>query len=456
MQSLFEMFTFLELIILALFIEGLVLVLIIKVGLYVARRMNWISQEKYMQKKLKHQTKNGLSRYKPAFYVAAIVMIPFFLGVTVNYNDDKTPYHWTNSTDDELSQSLHAEITQYIVDNDIPQLCIGIKQAHKEQSFCVSQLNENTLNADSVFEIGSISKTFTITAMLQILARHDIDLNSSIAPFLPDSLVAKNPALGAITWRQLATHTAGLSRMPMGANLNTLESLFDALTMNNNAAAFDDPYILSYLTDAKVDASDSTPPSYSNLGFGLLGYLLTVLEQQDYANIITNEVITPLSLARTAANNRQWQNRARGYGQFRTVGNYQVLGKAAYMSFSNMLAGAGAVNSSVNDMMQYLNSSIALYQTPIYQQKTHQIKFTERTNINLGWFVSNISHDINEKVVWHDGGTAGFRSYMGFIESGEAGVVILSSGTKRVDPLGTHLLKQLLNNDYAENPTLIL
>lgn len=453
MQAIFEIFTFLELVIIFLLIDGIILVALIKLGMLFAHKMQWMSKKKG-DKATSEQQKPRHFNYKPAMYLFLVFLIPFLLGITVQYRDNSEITVWISSPENDQAKELLTDVSKYVLENDIPQLCIGVIIKHQEYSTCTSQVVGNetlSITDNTIFEIGSISKTFTVDAMLSVLNRHSIDLNSTIAPYLPEEVVKANPEVGAITWSQLATHSSGLKKMPMAFNLETLQSVFAAITMGNNAAPFDEKYTWAYLGNPNMTNSTIKTPTYSNLAFGLLGYLVSEVDNQSYSVMLMNEVIDPLSMSQTSLNNSSIDNRAQGYGQFRSVGPFQIIGHSEYMTFSDTLAGAGAINSSVKDMLVYLRHSMSLLKTDVFKQKNHVKKFTERTDINLGWFISQFDHESHEKIIWHDGGTAGFRSYIGFSESNDFGVVVLSSGTKRVDPLGRNILQGLIKNSLRAN-----
>jgi CubicO group peptidase (beta-lactamase class C family) len=74
------------------------------------------------------------------------------------------------------------------------------------------------IDADTLFEIGSITKVFTSTLLAQIAAQGAIGLDTRLDEVMGAKHTWANPGVGAVTLRQLATHTSGLPRLPQDAN----------------------------------------------------------------------------------------------------------------------------------------------------------------------------------------------------------------------------------------------
>lgn len=108
------------------------------------------------------------------------------------------------------------------------------------------------------------------------------------------------------------------------------------------------------------------------------------------------------------------------------------------------LAGAGALRSSVNDLLIFITANLGLTETDLASAigQTHQIKATtDRFNLNiaLGWLIQK---DNDTQIMWHNGATGGYRTFIGFDKKRERGVVVLSNSTNNsIDSLGFYLLE---------------
>ena len=328
-------------------------------------------------------------------------------------------------------------------------MCIGIIQGQKRYSTCLSQISVDdlfVLNDAAIFEIGSLTKIFTYAAMVKVLDKHNIEINSAIGPFLPHDLSDKNQALAKITWQQLATHTSGLSRQPLGWNWATIHSQIEFLTFGDASVDFDTDHVIQYLASAQLN-EDKKQANYSNLAVGLLGLLLSDLEQKSYPQLIQDVVAAPLNMSSTLASTAIDADKAvDGYGQHRIIGNMVISVKSQRWSFSDAMAGAGAINSSLGDMMFFLNDRMHAYQQPVFNNKTHTALTSKQNMINLGWIVKILSPDQAQNIILHDGATGGFRSFMAFDESSEVGIVILVNGTRQVTTLGLDIIRQLVQS----------
>jgi hypothetical protein len=175
---------------------------------------------------------------------------------------------------------------------------------------------------------------------------------------------------------------------------------------------------------------------YSNYGAGLLGHLLTLKAGMNYETLVTKRICAPLKMTSTAVKlSPDMQARlAQGHNEvLRPASNWDIPA----------LAGAGALHSTANDMLLFVAANLGFTKsalTPV-MQKTHATQnSTGATNLEiaLGWHI--LKKDGSE-IVWHNGGTGGYRSFIGFDKSKGLGVVVLSNSTNDIDDIGRHLLK---------------
>ena len=112
----------------------------------------------------------------------------------------------------------------------------------------------------------------------------------------------------------------------------------------------------------------------------------------------------------------------------------------------NNLGGAGALRSTATDMLKYLQTNMHPEGQPIEHalRESHRELFQEdeRMAIGMNW-IRTQSERLQQPMIWHNGGTGGFRSFLGFTEQGGLGVLILSNSSEGVDDLAIELLRNL-------------
>jgi serine-type D-Ala-D-Ala carboxypeptidase/endopeptidase len=286
------------------------------------------------------------------------------------------------------------------------------------------------IDADTIFEIGSITKTFTGTILAQMVAKGEVALDGKIRQYAPPQYQFRDSrSAGDVTLLQLATHTSGLPRLPM--------SIAFATAM---ASDFDNPYknypleaMWKFIADEKIDTMKTYRSEYSNLGVGLLGDLLAHKAGLSYAALVKRQIIEPLGMADTAMGDAALSPKA---ASRLAIGHTDKLKATPYWTFGSM-GGAGGLRASTRDMARYIaaqkNGSLegaAAAQAP-------RVKVNDNMDVGLCWMTLRRHNDV---IVWHNGGTGGFRSFAGFSKKSGLGVVVLSNTAVSVDDIGVHLL----------------
>jgi len=267
---------------------------------------------------------------------------------------------------------------------------------------------------DSIFEIGSVTKTFTALALAQMVEQHAVTLDEPVRDLLPPG-VAPKPSGPEITLLDLATQHSGLPRLP------------DNLKPKSQA----DPYadytakdLYAFLKKRGVSKEAKPEYLYSNLGFGLLGQALADKAKHSYQELIRQQVTGPLGMNDTAVllSAAQQQRFIQGY-----TGSHD---KARPWTFDAM-AGAGALRSTADDLLTYcaaylhpdtasgagpaatLPAALRLGQQP-------QATGPGTQKIALAWMIRP-----EQDAYWHDGGTYGFSSMVMFEPKRDRALVVL-------------------------------
>jgi|GEM_PF-3105669 len=452
LDYIFDNFTTVEITFIALVLEVAFTLFLVGVWPYAVRLVRWGFRKTHPD-----SSNKGLSKVKKGlcyFYSATAVALFIGVGFSIHWQQDHTMKVWQQGNVVQIKLEIDQKLASVVQERDIRDLCFGLVKGNQTYSRCLSQSpSEDTfvLDDSAIFEIGSISKTFTYAAMIKVLNKHNVEINSPIGAFLPDDLATKNPSLATITWQQLATHTSGLTRMPFDWNWTSARSLLKSTTLGDGFKDFTSDYVLDFLAMTQLNEERGAHAEYSNLAVGLLGLLLSEMESKSYAQLIQELVVSPLNMTSTTAGFSHGSTRnVDAYGQYRRLGSIVIAAKSAPIELSDAMAGAGAVNSSLGDMMNYLNKSMQQYQMPIFQEAAYSAPIGQRSRVNLGWIVTPISEKNSDKIVFHDGATGGFRSYMGFDQSSQVGIVILANGTRSINALGKEMLKLLIESETSK------
>ena len=268
--------------------------------------------------------------------------------------------------------------------------------------------------ADAVFEIGSITKTFTGLLLADMAREGLVALDDPVAEYLP----VASPDVGRpITLEHLATHTSGLPRLPRG-------TLIAGYTRERK-----DPY-------AKVDLRTAIPATrpkrapggravYSNYGYGLLGYALAQRAGMSYGDLVRTRIAGPLGLTQTALDTPG------------LVQGHTRRGKPTPPWNLSDLAGAGGLRSTVDDLLDYLalhsRSDLPLAESARDTRRPRAKLAGAR--IGLGWLI------MPNGTVLHDGGTGGFRSFAATVPDTGHAVVVLANQARSAGRLGMKLLQ---------------
>jgi serine-type D-Ala-D-Ala carboxypeptidase/endopeptidase len=284
--------------------------------------------------------------------------------------------------------------------------------------------SEREVNGDTVFEIGSITKVFTALLLQDMVERGQMRLDDPVSKYLPPSVKMPSRNGKEISLRQLATHMSGLPRDANNAAPERLDNEWSDYTVER-LYAFLSGYTLTRDTGAEWE--------YSNLGFGLLGHVLALKAGTNYESLVEERICRPLGMdsTRITLTSELKTRLAKGHAAF-----YEP---APSMDFQTLL-GNGALRSTANDMLKFLSANLGLTRSSLTtpMEKTHEIQFENQA---LGWGSTG-------SVLWKNGGTYGYHSFVGFDKKQRRGVIVLSNTRDdELDEMGFLLLKSEWQSD---------
>ena len=299
----------------------------------------------------------------------------------------------------------------------------------------LAKADPRVVDGDTIFEIGSISKVFTSLVLADMVSRGEVALDDPAAKYLPEHVKMPERNGKSITLLDLSTHRSGL---PNVINLKPRGP-----TNPDAGYSVDDLY--QFLSHYELPRDPGSEFEYSNLGAGLLGHLLAYRAGWDFESMIRSRITEPLGIPDTGI------TLTSSMKQRMATGHNSILGPVANRD-SLTLAGAGALRSSANDMLTFLEAFLAYKQTPLapamkIMLEVRRAMGNTKFEIALGWAVFG-------EVAWHSGGTGGFRSFIGCDLKAGSGVIVLSNASTPggVDDIAFHLLNPKVPLANFEHP----
>jgi D-alanyl-D-alanine-carboxypeptidase/D-alanyl-D-alanine-endopeptidase len=303
-------------------------------------------------------------------------------------------------------------------------------------------LTYGTAKTDSVFEIGSVSKTFTGLILAQMVEQKRVKLDEPVRALLPPGTVSAPTSGAEITLLDLSAQRSGLPRMPDN---------FKPADEANPYADYDKKLLYAFIVSHGVAMPAKPEFSYSNLGVGLLGQALSERAGSKYEALLHREVTGPLGMRDTVV-------MLTPALRARVSPGHDGQHKPARAWDFDAVVGAGGIRSTAADMLTYLEAQLHPDHLPGATRATAEGKTLasaitashvpqgeagERMHIALDWLRVDESGSY-----WHNGATGGYSSFATFNPDKDYAVVVLSNtsiGGERsfADDLGAHVVQRL-------------
>ena len=295
----------------------------------------------------------------------------------------------------------------------------------------VSFVGNPSFSEETLFEFGSITKVFTAIALAQLADEGVLRMSDSINPYLPKDV--QDLKWETVTFEKLATHSAGLPRLPPNMNV-----LYILLHRKNPYVNFDKKMLYDAVEMVELEPVGEFN-EYSNFGFGLLGTLLADITGLAYGELVESRIFAPLDMRGATTVGWSSDNKATPLtadGTETSVWDWDAL------------AGVGAARGSLDDAMKFLKASMAACDetTPLAlancrAQQATEVRAAQYALQGLGWI--RLQSEAGD-IVWHNGGTGGFRSFLGFNVEKSVGIVLLTNvADADVTNLGLEFLASL-------------
>ncbi len=267
----------------------------------------------------------------------------------------------------------------------------------------VSRADTASPKADTIFEIGSITKVFTVLLAEEQVMAERLAWSDTLGMRLPDVDFASD-AVAGVTTGELAGHVSGLPRMP--DNMPMADPM-------NPYAGYDSALLQEFIGGYEAASLDKAF-AYSNLGMGLLGEIAASAAGLSYEEAMQRDVLSGYGMSDTSVTIRDPERLAQGYSGGADMPNWNGF---------DALAGAGAVLSTTEDMLRFVDANFDDDNAALETLRQNTLS----ADSAFGWIKE--THDDGDTIFWHNGGTGGYASFLGIRPETGTGVVILSAST---------------------------
>lgn len=292
----------------------------------------------------------------------------------------------------------------------------------------MAQDDPRPVNGDTVFEIQSVTKTFTTLLLADMVQRGEVGLDDPVARYLPAGVKVPERNGRQITLADLATHTSGLpSAIPNLKRRTDGQPGFEEYTA-------DDLY--AFLRAYTLTRDPGTSFEYTNLGMGLLGAALARRAGIDFAELMRIRILAPLGMTSSAVVPTEAM-------KMRLAGGHDAYLRRVRWPDTRTLEGSWGLRSTARDMLAYLAAELGYRDTPLKAAMALQLSVRRPASPGvqqaLGWEVRTVPG--GGEVVSKNGGDRGFGAFVAFDGGRRRGVVVLTNRDHTPnEDIGRHLI----------------
>ncbi|MFC1538918.1 serine hydrolase domain-containing protein [Candidatus Latescibacterota bacterium] len=345
-----------------------------------------------------------------------------------------------HENDNPLETKLDSVVNKYsmklLKDNSMAGLSLGIYNNGETFFYNYGSIEKDKQiipTQNTIYEIGSITKTFTGILLAHAVLENRINLNDDIRTYLKnyDNLQYDGIPIKVIN---LANHSSGLPEDLYPEEIQNIEnpSMFDIINVfeGDKGALF-----LRDLHKVKPDTALGSKIQYSNTGVIILGIILENVYGTSYSELIKEYFTRPLGMnnTETVYFESDTDNYTKGYdkkGNIMPHITFQIAGAA------------GGLKSTAYDMILYIKENIKEMDEAIKLSHESTISI-DGQEIGLGWQMCK--NTMGDKQLWHDGGEPGFSSYIAIIPEKNIGIICLTNQRGRQNQL-TNLSEKIIEN----------
>ena len=323
--------------------------------------------------------------------------------------------------------SLKSIIKQEVANKRCKSIIVGIVDTNGRQIFAegIKSDSDPTLpDGNTIYEIGSITKIFTSLMLADMSLKHQLDLNDPISKFLPKNV--KTPVRNGkeISLLSLSTHRSGMPRFPYNVDPKNIDRPYADYTVDK---------LYEYISNFEPPYDIDSKWRYSNVAYGVLGNILSLVAKKDFESIVIDGISTPLKMDNTSISltRKQRSNLAIGHAE---------TGAKVGLTDLGAIDPGGALRSNINDLLTFAEANMGIIKTDLLptMELTHILqakKDGDDTFTTMGWTL------VNENLLFKDGGMPGYTAFIGIDKKNKIGVVVLSNSNNSVTDIGRYILE---------------
>lgn len=328
------------------------------------------------------------------------------------------------------------DFASIIAPKDVPGAALALLHKDKSAIYPVGTPDKSDpgarVQSDTLFQIGSVTKVFTALLTAGLVVKNVLQLKVTVGELLPGERM--DPSISGITLLQLLTHTSGLPRLP--------ENFIKYYSRKDNPYMYyGEPELLEYLGEAKVKVGCKVM-AYSNLGYGLLGYLLGKVTRIPFAQLLKEKLCGPLGMGATriysadAVSGGSTDPVSNGYADSVSKG-YTEAGEETPMWDMNVLSGAGGLVSTPEDLLVFLKAIVS--GNSILEEPIRKSLESLNKSMAWGWFMKDGILQLlsGTDTLWHNGMTGGFSCYMEVSRQEQRGIAVVFNKATFADFVGS-------------------
>jgi serine-type D-Ala-D-Ala carboxypeptidase/endopeptidase len=321
---------------------------------------------------------------------------------------------FANAWSETVRVKMAEHVAKHFANQTQVGIIIGVARGDESHFWSFGEVSRGSglpPSPNSFFEMGSITKTFTGALLAREVLEGQVRFDTKAKSLWPE---LDGSHAGEITLEQLATHTSGLPRLP--DNLAPTDPA-------NPYADFNEARMLSFLKKYQPNGPGPYKHLYSNIGYGLLGFLLSEkLHKDTYSNVLRRQILAPLSLhdTKTKLAPSDLLRAAQGYDSFLRPMPFWDLGAAE---------GGGVLKTTAHDLIAYARANMttnpSLLSRALELAQEPRVASSEgEARVGLAWETVKIG---DYEVLSHSGATGGYRANLLFAKKEKLAVVILSN-----------------------------
>jgi CubicO group peptidase (beta-lactamase class C family) len=310
-------------------------------------------------------------------------------------------------------------------------IVVGLQDGRGGRVFSAGQARDDVqVDGRSLFNLGSVTKVFTATLLADMVARGEVGLEDPVDEFLPPGVRAPGRNGKKITLLHLATHTSGLPTSP--GNSPSRED------GRPGYVGYSVDRLYAFLASYSLTRDPGSEFEYSNLGMGLLGHVLSLAGGKPLEELIRERICRPLGMSHTAWRETLSAER----GSRLTEGRYSNGEPAPHWVMPPVLAGAGGMHSSADDMLKFISANLhpdstALAPAIRLARQPRKDMGLPGGGVGLGW---SVTQEDDVRLLTHSGGVDGYNSFLGIDLTHRRGVVVMANSSVDVMDIGVAIL----------------